>query len=613
MTKSTISSWFRGLPNNKYRVPILVTVIVCLLALGLSDSRLLNFTLMGIYSMVGFSLFLVWGHTGMMSLGQISFFGLGGYAYGIIAINLIRITGESVTAVVAAVAIGAAVAAFLGYFLFYGRLAGVWLAIVTLVFTLVLYRLFGSTADPSYHIGHAIIGGFNGMKSIPGLTLGVPGVTSFTLGIKNLYVFTAAATGGVYIFLQFLIRSPFGRILAAVRENELRAELLGYDVRKYKFLSFVIAGGIAALGGVLYAAWGRFISPTVFSLTQAVLVLIWVLVGGRTVLAGAVVGTVIIQAVTNELGKITMNTPIILGIILILVVLLFPKGVVPAVELALRKMRKRRPDTENNPSGHGNPESYSVCNTQVINLSGNKEGIIETRDLGISFGGLQILDDVNLIFSRGLNCLIGPNGAGKSTCFNLLLGIYKPTKGNVFFNGEQIDKLKIFEHAKLGIGVKRQVPCLFYGLSVMENVWLAAYGPLHNSGKADLRAIQSLNKVGLSSERFAETAMNLSHGEQQLLEIAMVIAANPSIILMDEPSAGMTREEARNLAQLVREIGQSTTVVVVEHNMDFVRDLDAPVTVLHHGRVFAKGSLENLRNNKEVIDIYLGRRGHARN
>jgi branched-chain amino acid transport system permease protein len=579
---------------------------------------LINYSLWVVYALLTLSLFLVWGHTGMLSLGQTAFFGIAGYAYGVIAINLIGITTESLTALLAAVVMGAGLAALVGYLLFYGRVTEVYLAICTLVVTLVLNTFFGSTANPSYAIGDARLGGYNGMTGIPELTLGIPGVFSFPLSVRGMYVFVVLVTGGVYTFLKVFLRSPFGRILAAVRENELRTELLGYDVRLAKLLAFTLGGAIAGLAGVMYAAWGLFINPAVFSLGQAASVIIWLLVGGRTTMFGAVLGVIVMQRSSSWLGGITQQTPILLGVLLIIIVLLFPDGLVPWLEAAWTSLKKARSGIVGvwlsklspQPAHLSSGEKDFIPNPML--RDGDKDrAVVETRDLSVSFGGLMALAGVTLRIDPGLHCLIGPNGAGKTTFFNLLVGRFRPTMGLILFNGKDVTRLKIHQRARLGIGIKTQVPSIYDKLSVEENVWLGAYALLRDRRRATLRAREVLQQVGIRIDRFGELAVNLSHGEQQLLEAAIVLASSPKLILLDEPSAGMTREEARRMVHLLCELAGSATVVVVEHNMEFVRQLQAPVTVLHQGMVFAQGSLEQLRQDQGVINIYLGRRAHA--
>jgi branched-chain amino acid transport system permease protein len=607
-------TWRRGGRGAILAPPLLLTIGAVALGWVQNDFQLYRSTGWLIFGLLALSLDLVWGQVGIFSFGQTAFFGIAGYAYGAISINYFDRTGESTTAILGAVAIAAAVAAVLGYFVFYGRVSDVYLAIITLAFTLVLLTFFGSTADPKYHLGRAQLGGYNGMNGVLPLILGVPGWRAHLLTVRETYFFLVALAGGVSLLLVVLLALPFGRVLRAVRENELRTELLGYDTRRYKLLAFALGGAIAGLAGALFAGRGYFISPSVFTLTQAALVVIWVLVGGRGTLIGAFVGVVVVEYLSSELGRRTANTPLFLGGVLILFVLLIPNGLVPAARGLWTRLRERARPSAVRPVA---PVSISPrpaegngalpATPPRVDAAG---WVLETRDLSVSFGGLKALDGVSARFGGGLHCLIGPNGAGKSTFFNLLIGRYRPTAGRILYLGDDIARLDLHERARRGIGIKLQVPSIYGRLGVEENLWLAAYGRLRDAKRATARARAVLAEVGLL-ERAADLVAHLSHGEQQWLEIGMVLAAEPALILLDEPTAGMTGEETARTVDLVTALAARTTVVVVEHDMEFVRLLRAPVTVLHQGRVFKQGSLDELRRDASVLDIYLGRRVHA--
>jgi branched-chain amino acid transport system permease protein len=228
-------------------------------------------------------------------------------------------------------------------------------------------------------------------------------------------------------------------------------------------------------------------------------------------------------------------------------------------------------------------------------------------DLRKRFGGVAALDGTSLeVPPNSVHCLIGPNGAGKSTFFNLLSGRYRPSSGEVMLGDEPVTKRRPDERARLGLGIKLQVPCVYLELTVYENVWLAAYSDLRETRKADDRTLAVLDWLRLTEKR-AALASALSHGEQQWLEIGTVMAGDPKVVLLDEPTAGMTREETHRAVGLIHDLARSTTVIVVEHDMEFVRELGAPVTMFHEGKIFASGSVEDLRRDERVLDIYLGR------
>ncbi len=279
----------------------------------------------------------IWGYGGIMCFGQSAFFGLGGYAYAVAVENM----GDSTGAVALAILVPMGFAALLGYFMFYGRISDAYVGVVTLTVTIILFNVVNSTAGDVYTIGVAPLGGFNGMPSVP--TLNVPGNPDAPLDPGQLWYVTMAALILVYGLLRAILASRFGRVVVAIRENETRAMLLGYDPRLYKLLVFSIGGGIAGLAGCLFTNWGAFISPTAFSLATSAQIIIYVLVGGLGTLLGPILGAVAIQYLISIIGtQQTFNANLILGAILIAFVLLVPQGVVPAVRDLLSRIMVRR-------------------------------------------------------------------------------------------------------------------------------------------------------------------------------------------------------------------------------------------------------------------------------
>jgi branched-chain amino acid transport system permease protein len=331
-------------------------------------SALLDVTVYLILAILALSLALVWGYGGILCFGQSAFFGLGAYTYAIAMFNI----GESTLPFVLAIALPAAFAALLGYFMFYGRISDVYLGVITLTVTLILFNAVNSTAGPEYHIGEARLGGFNGIPSIPPLNW--PGLPDSPLDLEDLFYVSTALLLAVYFGLRWLLVSRFGRVMVAIRENERRAGFLGYDARLYKLATFAIGGALAGLAGCLFANWGAFVSPTIFGLGQSAQIIIWVIVGGRGTLIGPVVGCIAIQWLTAFLGSAQLsraslaqilgptaadalssvlgiadfsNTNLVLGAVLLAFVLLVPKGVMPTLlNLARRVVARRRPAAE---------------------------------------------------------------------------------------------------------------------------------------------------------------------------------------------------------------------------------------------------------------------------
>ena len=304
-------------------------------------------TVLVIYGMLGLSLGLVWGFGGILCFGQAAFFGLGAYSYAICAVNV----GESTLPMIVAVLVPSAFAAVLGAMMFYGRLGDVYLAIITLVVTLILYRFMNSTAGPEYVIGTARLGGFNG---IPGFrTLDVLGNPDADVWGDDLYYVCFVALVVVYGLVTWLLRSSFGRIAVGIRENETRMSLMGYDVQARKTVLFTIGAAIAGLAGALFANWGEIVTPRLFSLGQSAEIIIWCIVGGLGTRMGPILGAAGLGYMKFLLGQqnVVDNT-LITGLILVLFVLFLPRGIVPAVvdlwkagigRRARRRPRRRRP------------------------------------------------------------------------------------------------------------------------------------------------------------------------------------------------------------------------------------------------------------------------------
>lgn len=289
-----------------------------------------------IWVFLALSLSLIWGYSGIFSFGQTAFFGAGGYIFGIVGINLIDVTGATNIAVLAGILIPAVFAALVGYFMFYGRVSGVYVAIITLAITLLLELLLSRTAGQQYRVGKALLGGYNGMTGIPSLTFGYGNLT-LELGDLSMYYLVVVLLLVVYLGLRYFVNSNYGYALIATREDEERTEMFGYDIRYVKLQIFTLSGGLAGLGGVLHAAHGNFISPPIMGLTVAALPVIWVTVGGRKTLLGAIIATVMLRYLDDYFAVIGSEySLIIMGLILLGVILFFPDGVIPTVHQRLQ-------------------------------------------------------------------------------------------------------------------------------------------------------------------------------------------------------------------------------------------------------------------------------------
>jgi len=347
----TLSRIFRRLegPQTMGKGPLFWTACAAVLAIALAyplfadgydvgnNIYFLNWTFMAL------GLSIIWGYGGSLSFGQTAFFGVAGYSYGILTINFGTAYGFGVIAVLLAIAIAALFAAILGYFLFFGRISGIFLGIVTLSVTLALERFMAQTAGPQWTVGSARLNGFNGMSGMPPLTLPWFGGEIVLYPDVGLYYLVLGLLVIIYLGLRILVNSKFGNVLVAVRENPERAEMLGYDIRKYQLGGFVIGAALAGLSGVLYTSWGQYITPSSMGITAAALPIIWVAVGGRSDITATLIGTLVVlsgfQALTIYGSQYAL---VVMGLLLVCTVLLAPKGLVANAGILLGSLFTRK-------------------------------------------------------------------------------------------------------------------------------------------------------------------------------------------------------------------------------------------------------------------------------
>lgn len=303
----------------------LAIVIVALISAQLLDTyELVVYSGYVALAVGALGLAFVWGTLGILSLGHTAFFGLGAYAYAICAMS----HGGSLASIFLAVAVATVMAVLLGYFLFFSKLGDVYLAVITLCFTLILYTFFSSTADPYYQLNGVLLGGFNGINAVPGLNY--PGQTETLLTEGASFVACAVVLAIVYSLIVGLQSHRIGRAMVGVRENELRSELLGYDVRLYKLGGYAISAAIAGLSGALYTAMTGFAGPNAFDLPQASQFVLWVIAGGVGTLAGPVVASLCLQFLGSFLGTTEyLNVELVFGAVILAFVLLVPQGLQP--------------------------------------------------------------------------------------------------------------------------------------------------------------------------------------------------------------------------------------------------------------------------------------------
>ena len=350
-TLSAIGRRFNGpqtLGNSRFFwICILLAVAVLIILPSIvSRYQVINASNMMISAILAMSLCLIWGYAGILSLGQASLYCIGGYSFGIVGINLITSHGNTHLALLAGIIVPVIFAAVVGGLMFYSRLKGVYVAILLLVMSLLLGLFMRQTADPSYAIGAAALGGMNGLR---GAAAGDPGVPSLAFGFadyvmvldgrrKEFYWFVLAVMLAVYMGLRWLVNSSFGYVLLACREDLERTETFGYDVRRVQLVVFCLSAAIAGLAGSLYTAWGTYIHPDGFSVAPNILVVIWVAVGGRKDLTSVIVSTIALSWISINLTRIGDFSLLALGLILVLAMLLAPEGVATTCGMWIGRM-----------------------------------------------------------------------------------------------------------------------------------------------------------------------------------------------------------------------------------------------------------------------------------
>jgi len=469
----------------------------------------------------------------------------------------------------------------------------------------------------------------------------------------GLYFITALCLLAVYLFCRKLVHSRLGRVLVAVRDNESRLRFAGYQPYQFKVFIFAVSAMIAGLGGLLYTPQKTIITPSDLQVQASILVVIWVAVGGRGTLVGAIIGAIVVNqtyyfstsqreifwflkdVLPESIYSYTVwqptYWPFIMGGLFVSVVLLFPTGLMglgPRLKAWLQGLRKSETSAQDaadelDPRFEAEGESGLQERLRRIRSIQRrhdqadelKKDILSVDDLTVVFDGFKALDIKHYgIPHYQLNVIIGPNGAGKTTLCDVISGKTPPTTGKVTFADRNITNWPESQIARLGVGRKFQTPSIFDGLTVTENMELAlpnwqrltrnVVGRI--SSEEEDRIANLLQRVRLDDDA-NRLVRSLSHGQRQWLEISMLILSSPQLLLVDEPAAGLTDEETVLTAELLLELQEEHSIIVIEHDMDFVRLLNAPVTVLNEGMIMAQGSMEEVQANEKVVEAYLGR------
>ena len=409
-------------------------------------------------------------------------------------------------------------------------------------------------------------------------------------------------------------RSKLGKVLVAIRDAESRTRFLGYRVEHYKLAVFTLSAVLAGVAGALYVPQVGIINPSEFAPANSIEVVIWVAVGGRGTLAGAALGALIVNAgKTWFTGAIPEFWLFALGGLFVLVTLFLPKGILgTAMEQFGRRRGPSVPRRRRSTPSRRVPQSGGVAMQQTITPS-----LLYLDNVTVSFDGFRALNALSLAIDHAeMRAIIGPNGAGKTTMMDVITGKTRSDGGRRAVRGHARSrrgstKPRSRNSASGGNSRRRRsstcTPSRTICSSPSRRTGASSRSFVARKTRHERERIDALlERIRLKDHRHRK-ASELSHGQKQWLEIGMLLAQDPKLLLVDEPAAGMTDQETADTADLLREIAQSRSVVVVEHDMTFVRDLDVKVTVLHEGSVLAEGTLDAVSANERVIEVYLGR------
>ena len=537
------------------------------------------------YAIAVLGLTVVLGYAGQINLAQAAFFGLGAYG---VALGTTSFGLPFFLALLFGIALASLAGAVLG--LTSLRLAGHYLAMVTISFQTILSLVLTNWVSFTH-----------GPDGVPGIAR--PPLFGGYFTDSGHYLALCLATLYAVGFLVWRLRTTrLGRAMQAVRDNELAAGVVGVDTYRTKVTAFTLSALLGALGGGLFAGGFTYISPDQFSFSESVVFLTMALLGGARTPLGTVLGTALLILLPEWLRFLKTIYLAVYGGAVILIMVFMPDGIWGYVTALWRMLRPPAPVAIDR-----------IPPLPLTQQTGRADGsiILAVRRLSKHFGGLKAVDEVDFAVKRNnVHALIGPNGSGKTTTLNVLSGIYKPTQGGIELEGHDVSRLHPHLRAGRGMGRTFQNIRLFGAMSVLDNVMVGAERPGHGiaGGHAALErhALAALDFVGLAARAGHEVA-SLSYGHQRLVEIARALAGSPTLLLLDEPGAGLNHIEKDELVGLLRRLkGHGLTILIIDHDMNLVEQVAGQITVLNFGRHIADGAPADVLRNPEVVAAYLG-------
>ena len=575
-----------------------------------------------VWGLFGLGFDILFGFTGLLSFGQSSFYGTGGF------VAAYLLTRAGFPNVFLALVIGMVAAAAVGYLvgLIALRRTGIYFAMITVAIAEVFFFVeFNPLANWT--------GGENGLPGVPTPRFNLGFTTLHFTDGWSMYQFLAVCYFvGVLIALR-IVRSPVGAILSAIRDNPLRATAVGHNVHGYKLTAFVIAAAYAGFAGGLLGVMQAFMPPDAFTFDTSGQLVMQTAIGGRGTLFGPLVGAAVwlfLQDFLQTALDLGAAWKLVLGIVFVLLVCFLRRGIVGGLEDLYRWISGRRHTEPKRPAavvdaaaadGPITPKPVVAGATSTPARRGGDGAsgpILRATGLTKRYGGLLANSNIDFTVDRGeLRGIIGPNGAGKSTFFKMLTCEIPPTSGKIVFEGRDITGTNVTDVCQLGLTKSYQVNQLFTGLTVRENVIIAALARLRGRFRLDLfRSVDSIPELNELVQRTLELVnltsrpdtpvSELAYGEKRRLEIGLALATSPSLLLLDEPLAGMSPRERVETVKLLKSISQGRTMIIIDHDMDSLFELAERVTVLQEGRVLVEGTPEEIKNSAVVQEAYLG-------
>jgi branched-chain amino acid transport system permease protein len=560
-----------------------------------------------VWGLFGIGFDILFGYTGLLSFGQSALYGTGGF------VAAYLLTRAGFPHVMTALVIGMIAAAVVGYLvgLMALRRTGIYFAMITIAISEVFFFVeFNPLSDWT--------GGENGLPGVPAprFDLGFLHL-DFTSGWK-LYPFLAFCYFVGVVVAVRIVRSPVGAVLRAIRENPLRAAAVGHNIHAYKLTAFVVAAAYAGLAGGLLGVMQGFMPPDAFMFETSGQLVMQTAIGGRGTLFGPLVGAAVWLFLQDFLqGTLGLGATwkLVLGLVFVILVCFLHQGIIGGLRDVLRLIFKKR----SAPSSAAPAAPHAVHGLQTrAEPNGFSGPILQASGLTKHYGGVFANEGIDFSVDAGeVRGIIGPNGAGKSTFFKMLTCEVPPTAGKIVFRGQDITGRGVTDVCQLGLTKSYQVNQLFNRLTVRENVAIAALAALRGKFRLDLlrslarmrgvdeRVDEVLDLVNLSGRRDTPVA-ELAYGEKRRLEIGLALASSPSLLLLDEPLAGMSPQERVATVGLLKSIARGRTMIVIDHDIDSLFELVERVTVLQEGRVLVEGTPEDIKRNATVQEAYLG-------